>query len=129
MRVDHSQGDLKTSPSARFSNHPGRDQLSQVGSQINIMTSKHTLLYNFMHSWQFWSPSSIFPTLMIILTNIFLFFYIFCLMHTIHITYKIIVHDIYTVKIYARDVTTGDQPPMRLTSLQIDTSMFKKYII
>ena len=37
-----SQGDLKTSPLARFSNHPGRDQLSQVGSQINIMTSKHT---------------------------------------------------------------------------------------
>ena len=23
---------LKTSPAARFSNHPGRDQLSQVGS-------------------------------------------------------------------------------------------------
>ena len=39
-------GDLKTSPSARFSNHPGRDQLSQVGSQMNIITSKHTLLYN-----------------------------------------------------------------------------------
>ena len=68
---------------------------------------------------------------MIILTNIFnfLFVYLFCLMHTIHITYKIIVHDIYTVKIYARDVTTGDQHPMRPTSLQIDTSMFKKYII
>ena len=33
-------------PSARFSNHPGRDQLSQVGSQMNIITSKHTLLYN-----------------------------------------------------------------------------------
>ena len=50
-------------------------------------------------------------------------------MHTIHITYKIIVHDIYTVNIYARDVTTGDQNLMRLTSIQIDTSMFKKYII
>ena len=37
---------FKTSPSARFSNHPGRDQLSQVGSQMNIITSKHTLLYN-----------------------------------------------------------------------------------
>ena len=36
----------KTSPSARFSNHPGRDQLSQVGSQMNIIASKHTLLYN-----------------------------------------------------------------------------------
>ena len=41
-------GDLKTSPSARFSNHSGRDQLSQVGSQINIITSKHTLLYNYI---------------------------------------------------------------------------------
>ena len=40
MRVDHSQ--------ARFSNHPGRDQLSQVGSQMNIITSKHTLLYNYL---------------------------------------------------------------------------------
>ena len=30
---------------------------------------------------------------------------------------------------YARDATTGDQHPMRLTSIQIDTSMFKKYII
>ena len=38
-------GDLKTSPSARFSNHSGRDQLSQVGFQMNIITSKHTLLY------------------------------------------------------------------------------------
>ena len=35
----------------------------------------------------------------------------------------------YTVKIYARDVTTGDQHPMRLASIQINTSMFKKYII
>ena len=25
-----------------------------------------------------------------------------------------------------RDVTTGDQHPMRLTSIKIDTSMFKK---
>ena len=49
MRVDHSQGDLKTSPSARFLNHPGRDQLSQVGSQMNIITSKHTLLYTYFH--------------------------------------------------------------------------------
>ena len=56
-------------------------------------------------------------------------FYLFGLMHTKHITYKIIVHDICTVKIYARDVITGDQHPMRLTSIQIDTSMFKKYII
>ena len=40
------------------------------------------------------------------------------------------LHDIYyTGKMYARDVTTGDQHPMRLTSIQIDTSMFKKYII
>ena len=29
-----------------ISNHPGRKQLSQVGLQINIITSKHTLLYN-----------------------------------------------------------------------------------
>ena len=50
-------------------------------------------------------------------------------MHTIHITYKKKVHDLYTVKIYARDVTTGDQHPMRLTSIQIDTSRFEKYII
>ena len=49
MRVDHSQSDLKTSPSARFSNHSGRDQLSQVGSQINIITFKNTLLYNYMN--------------------------------------------------------------------------------
>ena len=46
MRVDHFKSDLKTSPSARFSNHSGRVQLSQVGSQMNIITSKHTLLYN-----------------------------------------------------------------------------------
>ena len=32
--------------SARFSNHSGRDQLSQVGSQMNIITSRHELLYN-----------------------------------------------------------------------------------
>ena len=39
-----SQSDLKTSPSARFSNHPGRDQLSQEGSQINIIADKtHTI--------------------------------------------------------------------------------------
>ena len=31
----------------RVSNHPGRDQLSQVGSQMSIITSKHTLLYNY----------------------------------------------------------------------------------
>ena len=54
--------------------------------------------------------------------------YLFGLMHTIHITYKIIVHDIYTVKIYARYVTTGDQHPMRLTSIQIDSSMFKNIL-
>ena len=29
----------------RVSNHPGRDQLSQVGSQMNIIASKNTLLY------------------------------------------------------------------------------------
>ena len=29
----------------RISNHPGRDQLSQVSSQMNIITPKHTLLY------------------------------------------------------------------------------------
>ena len=34
-----------------------------------------------------------------------------------------------TVLMYASDVTTGDQHPMRLTSIQIDTPMFKKYII
>ena len=55
--------------------------------------------------------------------------FFFGLMHTIQITYKIIVHDIYTGKIYARDVTTGDQHPMRLTSKKIDTSTFKRYII
>ena len=64
----------------------------------------------------------------IIFFYFYYYYYLFGLMHTIHITYKI-EHDIYTVKIYARDVTTGDQHPMRLTSIQIDTSMFKKYII
>ena len=34
-----------------------------------------------------------------------------------------------TVKMYAMDVTTGDQHPIRLTSIQIDTHMFKKYNI
>ena len=38
----------KTSPSVRFPNNSGRDQLSQVGSQINIITSKHTLLYKYL---------------------------------------------------------------------------------
>ena len=46
VRVDHSQGDLKTEPSTRFSNHPGSDQLSQVGSQMSIITSRHMLLFN-----------------------------------------------------------------------------------
>ena len=32
----------------RVSKHPGRDQLSQVGSQMNIINSKHTLLYNYL---------------------------------------------------------------------------------
>ena len=40
MRVDHDQGDLKTEPKARFSNHPGSDQLSQKGSQMNITADK-----------------------------------------------------------------------------------------
>ena len=40
MRVDHDQGDLKTEPKAMFSNHPGSDQLSQEGSQINIIVDK-----------------------------------------------------------------------------------------
>ena len=40
MRVDHDQGDLKTEPKARFSNSPGRDQLSQEGSQKNIIADK-----------------------------------------------------------------------------------------
>ena len=40
MRVDHDQGDLKTEPKARFSNHPVCDQLSQEGSQINIIADK-----------------------------------------------------------------------------------------
>ena len=40
MRVDHDQGDLKTELKARFSNHPGSDQLSQEGSQINIIADK-----------------------------------------------------------------------------------------
>ena len=40
VRVDQDQGGLKTSPSARFSNHPGSDQLSQEGSQINIIADK-----------------------------------------------------------------------------------------
>ena len=40
MRVDHDHSDLKTSPSARFSNHYGSDQLSQGGSQINMIVDK-----------------------------------------------------------------------------------------
>ena len=42
MRVHHDQGDLKTELKAMFSNHPGsgRDQLSQEGSQINIIADK-----------------------------------------------------------------------------------------
>ena len=40
MRVDDDQGDLKTEPKARFSNHPGSDQLSQECFQINIITDK-----------------------------------------------------------------------------------------
>ena len=40
MRVDHDQGDLKTEPKSRFLNHPGSDQLSQEGSQINIIADK-----------------------------------------------------------------------------------------
>ena len=39
----------KSWSSALFSNHPGRDQLPQVGSQMNIITSKHTLSYNFVN--------------------------------------------------------------------------------
>ena len=40
MRVDHDQSDLKTQPKARFLNHSGSDQLSQAGSQINIIADR-----------------------------------------------------------------------------------------
>ena len=40
MRVDHDQSDLKTEPKARFSNHPGGDQLSQEGSQMSLIADK-----------------------------------------------------------------------------------------
>ena len=45
VRVDHDQNDLKTEPKARlFSIHSGSDQLSQEGSQINIIADKtHTI--------------------------------------------------------------------------------------
>ena len=55
-------------------------------------------------------------------------FFLFGLMHKNIQNYSNMTYN-YTVKMYARDVTTGDQDPMHPTSIQIDTSIFKKHII
>ena len=65
-------------------------------------------------SLYFWVP--------LISMFIYLFIYLFDLMHTYHLQNSSNIR--YYVAMYARDVATGDQHPIRLTSMQLNMVLY-----